>query len=158
MMRQLIISAIVAGTLVSGQAEARENRVLSCKTGAARAAPAGNGPALLANVARSMTPIELNAVQMTDKALIRAMVVEGLWAQRTDTDTLMVTARLVNCTGKPLVVQARSSFMDTNQAPTEPASMWRTVFLPPRATGTYQERSIATGKVAMYLIELRSDK
>ncbi len=105
-----------------------------------------------------MTPIDLNAVQMTDKSLTRRMVVEGLWAQRTETDALMVTARFVNCKDTPLVVQARSSFMDANQIPTENASMWRTVFIPPRGTGTYQERSIGTKKVAAYLIELRSDK
>ena len=137
---------------------ARENRVVTCDTWIARAAPAPSGPALVANVPRSMTPIDLNAVQMTDRRLGRRMVVEGLWAQRTETDALMVTARFVNCTNTPLVVQARSSFMDRNQMPTEGASMWRTVFIPPRATGTYQERSIGTKNVAAYLIELRSDQ
>lgn len=156
-MRRVALVGLLAGALLALPAHARENRVVKCKPGAARAAPAGSGPALIANVSQAMSPIELNAVQMTDKALVRAMVVEGLWAQRTDTDTLMVTARFVNCTDKPLVIKARSSFMDRNQVPTEAASMWRTVFLPPRATATYQERSIATGNVATYLIELRSD-
>lgn len=137
---------------------ARENRVVTCDTWRARAAPSQGGPALVANVPSSMTPIDLNAVQMTDRKLTHQMVVEGLWAQRTPTDALMVTARFVNCTSKPLVVQARSSFMDHDQVPTEPASMWRSVFIPPRATATYQERSIGERQVAAYLIELRSDQ
>lgn len=139
------------------EADARENRPLKCKTSAARKAPGSGGPALVANVPRAMTPIDLNAVQMTDKALTRSVLVEGLWAQRTEVDTLQVTARFVNCTKKPLVIQARSSFMDSAQIPTEPASAWKTVFLPPLATAVYQERSIAMGEVAAYLVELRSE-
>lgn len=137
-------------------AAARENRVVKCSTWQAREAESSGGPALVANVPASMTPIDLNAVQMTDRKLTRRMVVAGLFAQRTPANTLLVTARFVNCTDKPLVVQARSSFMDASQAPSEPASIWRTVYLAPRATGTYQERSIGTRQVAAYLIELRS--
>ena len=156
-MHKALSFALLAICAAVQPAQARENRVVTCKTGVARAAY-GSGPVLVANVPGSMTPIDLNAVQMTDKALTRAMVVEGLWAQRTATETLMVTARFVNCTDKPLVVRARSSFMDSNQIPTEPVSVWRTVLLPPRATGTYQERSIAGSNVAAYLIELAGDK
>lgn len=157
----IVALALAAGglaSLVPVSAPARENRVVTCRTSAARAALGAGGPALVANVSRSMTPIDLNAVQMTDKALTRTMVVEGLWAQRTPTDALMVTARFVNCKDEPLVVQARSSFMDASQMPTENASMWRTVYIPARGTGTYQERSIGTRNVAAYLIELRRDQ
>jgi hypothetical protein len=105
-----------------------------------------------------MTPIDLNAVQMTDKKLTRAMLVEALFAERTEVDTLHVTARFVNCTDKPLVVKARSSFMTAAQMPTEPPSVWKTVFLPPRATGTYDETSIGGANVGAYLIELRGDQ
>lgn len=138
-------------------AQPRENRTLKCNISAARAMKGSNGPALVANVPRSMTPIDLNAVQMTEKALTRQVVVEGLWAQRTEADTLLVTARFVNCGKKPLAIKARSSFMDSAQIPTEPASAWKTIFLPPRATGVYQERSIGMGNVAAYLIELRGE-
>lgn len=140
----------------AGATEARENRLLKCSTSTARGSRSTGGPVLVANVPRAMTPIELNAVQMTDRRLTRSMVVEGLFAQRTPVDTLAVTARLVNCTKKALVVQARSSFMDSNQLPTENASVWKTVFLPARATGTYSETSIGSKSVAAYLIEIRS--
>lgn len=156
--RSVAIAALLAPSLlVAVSTEASENRVLKCKTSAARGMTGAGGPALVANVPRAMTPIDLNAVQMTDKALTRRVVVEGLWAQRTEVDTLMVTARFVNCTNKPLVIQARSNFMDADQVPTEPVSSWKTIFLAPRATGVYQERSIGMGGVAAYLVELRTE-
>ena len=158
MTRATALTAVLAALACAPNAQAAENRVVKCDTYAARHEPAPGGPALVANVARAMVPIDLNAVQMTDRKLTRAVLVEGLWARRTETDALMVTARLVNCTDKPLVVQARSSFIDRDQMPTEPASMWRTIFIAPRATGTYQERSIAAKPVAAYLIELRSEQ
>lgn len=108
----------------------------------------------MANVPKSMTPIDLNAVQFTDKPLTRQMLVEGLFARRTETDTVEVTARFVNCTDKPLQVLARSSFMDLTQAPTEPVSAWTQVFIPPKGTGTYRERSMSRDEVQYYLIEL----
>ncbi len=152
-----LAAIIVAASATTPGAEARENRPLKCKTSAARKAPNGTGPALVANVPRAMTPIDLNAVQMTDKALTRNVLVEGLWAERTEVDTLQVTARFVNCTKKPLIIQARSNFMDSAQVPTEQASAWKTIFLPPLATAVYQERSIAMAEVAAYLVELRSE-
>ena len=69
-----------------------------------------------------------------------------------------MTARFVNCTKNPIVIQARSNFMDDQQVPTENASVWKTVFISPLATAVYQERSIGTTKVANYLIELRSNQ
>jgi hypothetical protein len=136
---------------------ATENKVVSCKTYEARWAGPSGGPALVANVARSMTPIDLNAVLMTDKKLARSVIVEGLFAMRTPTDSLHVVARLVNCTNKQMVVQARSNFMDANQIPTEAASAWRTLYLSPRATAVYEENSIGRTQVGAYLIELRPD-
>ena len=154
-MKQAFLLLAVAG-LLSAPAAARENRVLKCRTSAARHAPSPGGPAFVANIPRSMTPIDLNAVQMTDKALTRKMVVEGLFARRSEMDNLEVTARFVNCTGQPMAVQARASFMDADQMPTEGTSVWKTVFLPAYATGTYSERSIAQAKVATFLVELKS--
>ncbi len=132
-----------------------ENRVLKCNTRAARSAPSAGGPALVANVPRSMTPIDLNAVQFTDKKLGKSVIVEELAALRNPVDGLTVMARFVNCTKKPMVIQARSNFLDANQLPTETASAWRTIFLSPLATGVYQENSIGTAKVAAFYVELR---
>lgn len=155
-MRQYLWAAAVTASLVANGAAARENRPLKCNIGAARASGYTGGPALVANVSRASTPIDLNAVLMTDKPLWKSVVVEGLFARRTETDNLEVTARFLNCTKKPIVIQARSSFMDDTQVPTEKSSVWKTVYLSPRATGVYQERSIATKTVGAYLVELRT--
>ena len=152
-MKRTLMLAALAGSLLATTAAA-ENNVVKCKTWQARRAAPVAGPALVANVPKSMTPIDLNAVQFTDKPLTRQMLVEGLFARRTETDTVEVTARFINCTDKPLQVQARSSFMDLTQAPTEPVSAWTQVFIPPKGTGTYRERSMSRDEVQYYLIEL----
>ena len=138
-------------------AEARDNRLLRCSVTAARTDPGKGGPVLVADVKRALTPIDLNAVLWTDVYSLRKVVLEGLFARRTETNTLEVTARFVNCTKKPVTIQVRSNFMDLAQAPTEPASVWKTIFLSPRSTSVYQEKSIGTDNVANYLIELRSN-
>ena len=152
-MKRVLMLVVLAGSLLATTAAA-ENNVVKCKTWQARRAAPVAGPALVANVPKSMTPIDLNAVQFTDKPLTRQMLVEGLFARRTETDTVEVTARFINCTDKPLQVQARSSFMDLTQAPTEPVSAWTQVFIPPKGTGTYRERSMSRDEVQYYLIEL----
>lgn len=150
----LMCALLLGGGAVAADAVAAENRVVTCKTRKASRAGAYAGPALVANVPKSMTPIDLNAVQFTDKKLTKQVIVEGLFARRTETDTVEVTARLVNCTDTPLQVRARSSFMDEAQAPTEPTSMWSTVVIAPRGTGVYRERSMSRDEVKYYLIEL----
>jgi hypothetical protein len=156
-MRRQILTVAALALAASGIAEARENRVLKCHVARARAAKSTGGPALIANVPRSMTPIDLNAVQMTDKRVVRKVVVEGLFARRTPTDTVEVVARLVNCTSQPLRLAARSSFMDQAQLPIETVSAWQAVFLQPYATGVYRETSTSNQNVANYLIELRDN-
>lgn len=156
-MRRLALLLLGAAVMThTGAASAAENRVVQCKTKKAAKAAGYAGPALVANIPKSMTPIDLNAVQFVDRGLTRSVLVEGLFARRTETDTVEVTARFVNCTGSPLQVQARSSFMDAAQVPTEGTSAWSRVFLPPYATGVYRERSISRADVNYYLIELSS--
>lgn len=152
-----MVALALLGFMVHERVDARENRPLKCRIGAARRAATPAGPALVANVARAMTPVSLDAVQMTDR-IWKKVVVEGLFARRTPANTLEVMARLVNCTKDPLTVEVRSSFLDTGQAPTEPTSVWRVVHIAPLAMATYQERSIGMATVANYLIELRGDQ
>jgi hypothetical protein len=155
-MKKLLVLGLIPLAFAAKMGEARENRLVKCNISAARADPGQGGPALVANVPRSMTPITLNAVQMTDKTLRRKMVVEGLFAMRTEGENIEVVARFVNCTNKDIVVQARSSFMDKSQLPTEKSSIWENVYVPARGTGTYQERSIGGAKVEAFLVEIRN--
>lgn len=155
MLRCLTLALLTVG--LAAPALATDNKTVNCKTYMARWAGSSGGPALVANVPRSMTPIDLNSVLFTDKKLGRKMIVEGLFAQRTAMDGLRVMARLVNCSKEPLVVQLRSNFMDVNQLPTEAASAWKTVYLSPKATAVYEENSIGRAQVVAYLIELRPE-
>lgn len=156
--RTIATASLLLSAMLSSGGQARENRPLKCRISAARSAPSPGGPALVANVPAAMTPIDLNAVQMNDRGVWKKVVVEGLFARRTPVNTLEVLARLVNCTDTPLTVQARSSFLDAGQYPTEPSSVWKIIHISPRSTGTYEERSIGTTNVNAYLIELRSDQ
>lgn len=155
-MKKYLILGLIPLAFAAHSGEARENRLVKCKISAARSDPGQSGPALVANVPRSMTPISLNAVQMTDKSLRRKMVVEGLFAMRTENENIEVVTRFVNCTNSDLVVQARASFMDKNQMPTEKTSVWRNVHVPARATGVFQDRSIGGAKVEAFLVEIRN--
>ncbi len=128
--------------------------VLSCDFKAQKKALRDPGPALIAEIPQTMTAIPLNAVQITDRRIAKKIIVQGLFARRTQTDTVEVVARLVNCTDYPQQLQLRSSFMDSSQLPVEPTSTWSRVFIPPRSTGTYSEKSISTFEVEYYLVEM----
>ncbi len=155
-MKKYLLLGLLPLAFAATISDARENRLVKCKISAARADQGQGGPALVANVPRSMTPISLNAVQMTDKTLRKKMVVEALFAMRTENNNIEVVTRFVNCTNNDLVVQARASFMDKNQMPTEKTSVWRNVHVPARATGVFQERSIGGTDVEAFLVEIRN--
>ncbi len=104
--------------------------------------------------AMESTPIPLDAVQFTDAWLAKHIAVQGLYANRTATQTIQVSARLVNCSDKSIAIGARTSFINKSQGPAEAPTMWRTQVISPRATALYQESSVATD-VAHYLIEIR---
>jgi ABC-type molybdate transport system substrate-binding protein len=79
---------------------------------------------------------------------------QDLFVRRTPAGSVEVTARIANCTDKPVEIHARASFMDEQKFPTEDPSAWQTVFLTPRSIGTYREVSIGGSNVAYYLIEV----
>lgn len=128
--------------------------VVECKLESDRAR--GTGPALVGReYGPKMSAMPLDAVQYTDRSLIRRVAVQALWASRTEMQNVSVDARFVNCTDRTVQLGVRTSFMDERQRPTEPASGWKTVFVQPRASATYSEVSLARQKVANYLIEIR---
>lgn len=113
-----------------------------------------SGQTLQPLVRGAFTPIPLESVQFVDKDLRRKVVVQGVMAQKTETDTVEVVARVLNCTDKPLQLQARTSFMSGAMAPLEPTSGWQRLFLQPRALGVYSEKSVSRDP-AHYLVEVR---
>ena len=157
-MRTILLTAFAAGALLASQAEARENRPVKCDIGDAKRSASTGGPALVANVPSAMTPIDLNAVQMTDKKLANRVVVEGVFARRTETNSVEVITRFVNCTKKVVELDARSSFMDADQVPTEDSTFWKKLILQPKATGVYRGLSIGRDEIKYYLVEVRTSQ
>jgi hypothetical protein len=112
------------------------------------------GPALVGHeYGPQTTPIPLNSVQFSNMDAAKSLAVQHLFAARTPGNTISVTARFISCSDANFAVRVRTSFMDVNQAPTEPASAWQTVFLQPHLIATYTENSTSRS-VANYLIEI----
>ena len=112
------------------------------------------GPALVGvEYGRRATPIPLNSVQFSEWPSARAVAVQRLYAARTPTSTVQVTARFVSCLDDPTTLLVRTSFLDESQAPSEPTSAWKSILLEPRLTTVYSETSTSTD-VANYLIEI----
>ncbi len=112
------------------------------------------GPALVGHeYGPQTTPIPLNSVQFSNTATANRLAIQDLFAAHTAANTTAVTARLISCADTVFAVRVRTSFLDESQAPTEPASAWKTVFLQPHLTATYAENSTSRG-VANYLIEI----
>jgi hypothetical protein len=112
------------------------------------------GPALVGlKYGTQATPIPLDSVQFSDWGAEKTVSVQDLHASRTATNTVEVTARFISCSDVATSIRVRTSFLGANQAPTEPASAWQTVYLEPHLTATYTENSVSTG-VSDYLIEI----
>lgn len=156
-MKTRLTIAAIAAALLAGCATDVPDAVVECSVPKARPAP--KGPALVGHeYGMKMSPIPLDAVQFTEQRIANAVAVQALYAARSPAQTVQVTARFVNCTDEPLAVRARTSFLKSTQAPSEPMSAWQTVYLSPKATGIYTESSIGRSEVTNYLVELASER
>ena len=141
---------VAASMMMTGSASAQ--KVVKCDFGAfKRLGP--SGPAIVSGVKGAMTPIALNSVQIIDKKIAKKILPQAVFARRTDTGTLEVMARLINCTDYPQEVLVRTSFMDVDQFPAEPETAWQRVFLQPKSTAVYSEMSTSMD-IGYYLIEV----
>lgn len=155
MRAKLVVASMVLVT--AGCATDVPDAMVECSV--PRSRPAPKGPAMVGHeYGMKMSPIPLDAVQFTEQRIANTVAVQALYASRTPTETVQVTARFVNCTEQPIAVRARTSFLRASQAPSEPISAWQTVYLSPKATGIYTESSIGRGDVTNYLVELASDQ
>lgn len=127
----------------------------SCNFGAISSAKAPQTASLAALTRGSLTPIPLNSVQVIDKRILRKVLVQGLFARRTDADTVEVIARIANCTDYPLQLEGRTAFQDEAQIPSEPVSAWQRLYLAPKSLTVYRELSTGTSNVSTFLVELR---
>lgn len=125
--------------------------VVECSTPYDGARP---GPALVGQqYGMQMSPLPLNSVQFDSHATASRLSVQKIFASRTATDTVEVTARLVNCSDYPVVLRVRTNFLRANETPAEPTSAWRDVYLSPRAITSYTEFSVARD-VNSYIVEI----
>lgn len=147
--------ALSALCLLAGCADVPD-AVVQCSVPKSRPAP--KGPALVGHeYGMKITPVPLDAVMFTEQRVANAVAIQALYASRTATQTVQVTARFVNCTEQPIALRARTSFLRESQAPTEPTSAWQTVYLSPKGMATYTESSMARGEVANYVVELAGE-
>lgn len=116
------------------------------------------GPVLVPQVPGSITVMPLNAVNITDHAIVNKVVVQATNAKRTPGGDMEVFARVVNCTDYPLQVEGRTHFLDAGQASIEPVTAWSRMHLPARSITNYSERSTRGGLAESYLIELREGR
>jgi hypothetical protein len=149
----LVLGAVLSPAPAVAQAPVRPQVQLKCDFSKANRPAASQ--ALIAPLSQgAFTPIPLETVQLIDKTLSRKIVAQGVEARRTETDTVEVVARLVNCGKDPLQLQLRTSFLSAGRSPTEPTSSWQRIYVAPKSTGIYTEKSISRD-VAHYLIEVR---
>lgn len=151
----VLLAGLGVGSLWAGaaQAQVRPQDQLKCNFSKANRPISAN--AVIAPVQRgAFSPIPLESVQIIDKKLSRKIVAQGVEARRTDTDTVEVVARVVNCGKEPLNLQLRTTFLSAGQSPTEPTSSWQRIFVAAKSTSVYTEKSISRD-VAHYLIEVR---
>ena len=113
------------------------------------------GPALAGPLANTLSPVPINSARVTDQRIANKVLVQSVAARRTETGTVEVQARLVNCTDFPLQIQGRTMFLDANFMDTEPPSAWRRVFLSPRSLGQYSELSTGFRNISNFTIEIR---
>ena len=112
--------------------------------------------ALCSFINRGAAPayVDEGGVLVLNQKCVRGGRVSFVEARRTETDTVEVVARVVNCGKEPLQLQLRTSFLSAAQSPTEPTSSWQRIYVAPKSTGVYTEKSISRD-VAHYLIEVR---
>jgi hypothetical protein len=118
-------------------------------------APPKQGPVLVPPQPGTMTPMPLNAVNITDTAITNKVMVQATNAKRLPGGQVEAFARVVNCTDYALQVEGRTHFLDAAQAPVEDATAWQRIYLSPRSMGHYKAMSTRTSAVETYLIELR---
>lgn len=116
------------------------------------------GPLLVSQVPGSVTPMPLNAVNITDLTITNKVMVQMTNARRLPSGDVEVFTRLVNCTDYPLQVEGRTHFLDARQVDAEPVTAWSRVHLPIRALASYSARSTSGTDVSSYLIELREGR
>lgn len=152
-----LVAASMAA-LAGGCADLTMHPAPQCDYNAVKAAAPPPGPILVPAIPGSVTPMPLNAVNVTDGAISNKVMVQATNARRLEGGDVEAFARVVNCTDYPLQLEARTHFLDAGQVDAEPVTAWSRVFLQAHSLASYSVRSTAGGGVESYLIELREGR
>ncbi|QKK02333.1 MAG: hypothetical protein HND55_06520 [Pseudomonadota bacterium] len=117
--------------------------------------PRGDGSYLFPPDGRSMVPLPLSTVSLTDYTLRNRMLVQQVQGRRDTSGNLSVFVRYVNCTDYPMIVESRTQFLDAQQAPSEPVTGWKRTVMPPKSLGNYQEVSVRQPPPHNFIVEVR---
>ncbi len=117
--------------------------------------PRGDGNYLFPPDDRSMVPLPLSTVSLTDYTLRNRMLVQQVHGRRDVNGNLNVFVRYVNCTDYPMIVQSRTQFLDDQQTPSEPVTGWTRTVMPPNSLGNYQDVSIRRPPPHNFIVEVR---
>lgn len=154
-----IVTLSLSVLLASCSSSNKQNPPITFPVCDFKTAPYGSSPrgygVLVPAIQNTLHPIALSTVSITDTNLLRRVVVQDVKALREASDRLSVYTRIVNCTDYPIILEARTQFLDGNQIISEPVTGWKRMHLPARTLGNYQETSILHPMPDSFLIELR---
>ena len=152
--RQHCVYFFLIGSVICGCSAAPPKSwpTVECKAPAA-GAPI-SGPALVGKeFGMQISPIPLNAVLYTDSGIARQSAVQHISSHETETGTVAVLTRFMNCSDEYQHLRVRTSFLDQRQVPVEKPTAWQSVYVQARATGVYRESSILPN-ARYFLIEV----
>lgn len=152
--RGALCALIGAGFLVLDACSSTPVNYVEC--GSAFEKPGPSASALVGKgYGVQMAPIPVDSVMFASKDLGKKVGIQELTAARSESDTVRVTARFVNCGASPVQLSARVHFMDDKKRPSEKPSAWQNVFMQGKSFGVFSESSLGDDTVATYLVEVR---
>ncbi|MEO5373316.1 MAG: hypothetical protein H7840_03435 [Alphaproteobacteria bacterium] len=115
-------------------------------------------PSVIPGESSPVIEMPLNSVSITDFTITNKVYVRSINARRTATGTVELWSQIINCTDYPLRAELRTQFYDKSQAPAEPVSAWKRIFLDPRSSSTYRESSLGSDTARYYMVEMREGR
>ncbi|WP_439594629.1 DUF1425 domain-containing protein [Falsiroseomonas sp.] len=150
-MRQISLGAALLGLAACANQPPPPPQI--CEAPAFHNAEAALGRGTAPAFPQSATAIDRRGVRMVDDAN-NLVHVEELRSGRRPNGSVEVAVRLLNCSAFPVQIEGAIQFLDAAGAQTEPPSVWKRVFLPPRSSRDFSEIS-TNARAAAFTIDIR---
>ena len=151
-------SFVSAVLLLTGCARLMEPAPVCALSALAKQRQLTAAPAPTPGGVSQLKEMPLNSLSIIDSGVIDKVLVRSISARRTPAGTTEVWSQILNCTASPLQIELRTQFYDNSQAPSEPVSGWRRVYLDPRTGNSYREFSSGNKTAHFYMVELREGR